>query len=672
MTGWSAHVSIGPVQGFVEEARRARDWWSGSFLLAWLAGRVMRAVQGEVRQGEAPRRCYGTVVYPILEGDPTWLALRGEAPGWPVGTLPNRFMVRLCDPEGFAADDPCGAAVRGSFNDLAEEVWRHFLDKEAVWSATGEPEKERERSRAIWDRQVRTFFEVSWVIAGEGQDGNLLLDRRKLCRDHPKEPEPGDHCRMVGDLQELSGLIRSERGGREAQDQFWGAVRKAVRERVYPRETETDYELLELGATERLSAIGLVKRLWPLLPDCTLGRVIGWPPYGEARDRRRWPSTATVASVPWRRWAWGRSPTECLRFAHRAEGHLPAEVAGERSRLPVLVGMEKFGAVEGALLYGDALDARRRREPERAGRIEAVAKALRDLQKAVEPTGGGFRERKFRAAVPYYAALVMDGDKVGELVGDEDLRGPTSRALQAFTAVVAGKPGGKEGGLVEREFDGVLVYAGGDDVQAFLPLDRAIGCALELREAYLRAFREAGVPQAATISGALVLADHGEPMGAVIREARGLLKDKAKKGNGRDSLVVAVRRPSGSTLELVSAFPGPFGAILDLAEAFARAPDDHATSFLYRVRERLGDLVEGRLAYSLDSEDRTKLLLAEWLRNRKARDVAWREVKQIEAAATVRSNDKGRDFFRLDGPLLARFLADRGVTLTTPGKEKGS
>ena len=38
------HFTLGPVQSFVAEARRLRDFWAGSFLLSWLSGQAMRAV----------------------------------------------------------------------------------------------------------------------------------------------------------------------------------------------------------------------------------------------------------------------------------------------------------------------------------------------------------------------------------------------------------------------------------------------------------------------------------------------------------------------------------------------------------------------------------------------------------------------------------------------------
>ncbi len=33
--------TLGPVQGFVAQARRTRDFWAGSFLLSYLTGKAM-------------------------------------------------------------------------------------------------------------------------------------------------------------------------------------------------------------------------------------------------------------------------------------------------------------------------------------------------------------------------------------------------------------------------------------------------------------------------------------------------------------------------------------------------------------------------------------------------------------------------------------------------------
>ena len=47
--------TLGPVQGFVAQARRTRDFWAGSFILSWLSSVAIASIQ---KQG-------GTVEFPV-------------------------------------------------------------------------------------------------------------------------------------------------------------------------------------------------------------------------------------------------------------------------------------------------------------------------------------------------------------------------------------------------------------------------------------------------------------------------------------------------------------------------------------------------------------------------------------------------------------------------------
>jgi len=698
-----AHVGIGPVQGFIGEARRSRDWWAGSFLLAWLAGRAMQAAEGRLPCG----RCYGRVVEPRLEGDPMWAALNGGALDWPIGTLPNRFVVELDDPAAFAENGPCGRAVRKEFAALASAVWRHFLH-DLDWNAVGGL-AQRARTWAIWRRQVRAYFEVQWVVGPSDFDDFDLLDRRKLCRDQFRPAEPKDHCRMMGDLQELSDCVRARERG--LQDRFWKAVRQSVWDRLYPRHAGRDvdraeYALLELERTERLSAIALVKRLFPLLPEATMARVVGWNPYGLARGRgqadgrragavRYWPSTATVASLPWRRDVWTNSDFRlaCSDFAVTASRVLPLESSAALPRLAALQsivsaedgGGARFGRLEGALFYADALDAQIRlasqSNPSRHQRLRTVRSALKRLLDTIDRTGAVDRS-SLPGPSPFYAVLVMDGDRIGEA----KRRHPdeVGRVIAEFTRLVAGEIG-SDGrsipGLVERDWDGVLIYAGGEDVQALLPLDTAIQAALALQEAFLSRVHDAfgGTPPATdlTVSAAIAIADHGEPMDRVIGFAHRLLKDSAKAANDRNSLAIGLLQRSGSGLRVVSKFQrsringpqraAPFSPILGLAKRLRTAPVGRTTTFLHRVERSLGPLIERPATASasgvgLGSKQRTALLVAEWLTNRELDETERRAAEEvitaIEEAATVRAAG-GRSAFNWSGPMLASFLAEQ-------------
>ncbi|WP_257265120.1 type III-B CRISPR-associated protein Cas10/Cmr2 [Endozoicomonas sp. ONNA2] len=109
------HFTLGPVQGFVAQARRTRDFWSGSFLLSWLSGVAMVDVQ---KQG-------GEIKFPIpAEGYLDWLEGNGIGKPPEQGAIPNRFKAVSAEvPEDF---DPkvVVETIRSAWRELAEKVWQ--------------------------------------------------------------------------------------------------------------------------------------------------------------------------------------------------------------------------------------------------------------------------------------------------------------------------------------------------------------------------------------------------------------------------------------------------------------------------------------------------------------------------------------------------------------------
>ncbi|WP_083234961.1 type III-B CRISPR-associated protein Cas10/Cmr2 [Candidatus Marithrix sp. Canyon 246] len=73
---------LGPVQGFVAQARRTRDFWAGSFLLPWLAGIAMNSVKNQ----------NGEIIFPLPDEDYLkWIKGKGEKSPPHQGNIPNRF-----------------------------------------------------------------------------------------------------------------------------------------------------------------------------------------------------------------------------------------------------------------------------------------------------------------------------------------------------------------------------------------------------------------------------------------------------------------------------------------------------------------------------------------------------------------------------------------------------
>ena len=132
---------------------------------------------------------------------------------------------------------------REELEKIAGAVWQNYLSAVADYG--------RDTSQ-IWKRQVNNFWEIAWVI---GED-SALLDYRKNWRSRVLPMEPGDKCSLMGNLQELSGFIRSKE--RKEQDAFWSALREKVGGH-------------ELEEGERLSAVALIKRFFCLVAQEAIG-----------------------------------------------------------------------------------------------------------------------------------------------------------------------------------------------------------------------------------------------------------------------------------------------------------------------------------------------------------------------------------------------------------------
>ena len=617
--------TIGPVQGFVAQARRTRDLYAGSFLLSYLAGWAMWAVL---------QAAGGEVVFPVVTdgaghiSDPLLAAIRAVATGDAVrggpslGTLPNRF--RACVPGSFDPGE-CYRAVMDAWRRVCNEVWDAFV---APVVSLGHG------VRTIWDRQVSNFWDVTWVV---GEDHGLL-DRRKNWRVFVPGAEPGDKCTVMGTLQELSGFVRS-RGGteREKQDLFWQALRSGIKD-------------LDLRKDERLCAVSLVKRLYPRVAKAA----VGWdlPVH--------YPSTSYIAAVPWIREVMEAEPEALPEFVDSAGG--VSTTKGSRIMFPDLVraarqhpGSAALADLDGNCFFRNALENDRLWEegtsPLRRSMVQKLEKLCRD------------------PASPFYAVLLMDGDRLGALLGEHG--GPrVSRALADF--------GGRVAGLVESN-NGVTVYAGGDDVLALFPLPYALRAAWRLREAYGQAFRqEFGAdtlgPNDGTVSAAVLFAQYHLPLKAVLAETHRLLDEVAKDHTGRDSLAVAVWKGAGRTV--TCSWPwealreGERDLLGDLVERFSggsKQEKELNSTFFYNART-LFDLLRDSLPGE-DQQLQEDLLTAEYVRNRE-RLVTVAEARERVARLLRLCRRSWRDAGGLhiaegplsfDGSMLVRFLAGRGI-----------
>lgn len=225
----------------------------------------------------------------------------------------------------------------------------------------------------------------------------------------------------------------------------------------------------------------------------------------------------------------------------------------------------------------------------------------------------------------YYALLMMDGDRMGAILsGDEktsisyrdsfhpqvrkgfDERAAKQPLIQRYgdqkRAISPNRHLAVSGALndfsqtvvrhvVESEYLGRVIYAGGDDVLAMLPVADLLPAMQRLRHAYsgtlpedadvswreLRADRKAlhckggfaylngrllrMMGKNATASTGAVIAHHQAPLAAVLRELRAA-EQRAKNEGGRDAFSITVINRSGGALHLTEKWGEPV-ALLD-------------------------------------------------------------------------------------------------------------
>ncbi len=141
-----------------------------------------------------------------------------------------------------------------------------------------------------------------------------------------------------------------------------------------------------------------------------------------------------------------------------------------------------------------------------------------------------------------FAILLMDGDSMGaklRLLDDIKEQKDLSKKLSEFTQKV------KE--IVEDENYGKLIYAGGDDVLALLPIEFALKCAYEIQEAFKEELKDieakikdkiqgeekADIKYSFTMSGGLLFAYHKLPLSYVLNKVREFEQKAKNSGKNR-------------------------------------------------------------------------------------------------------------------------------------------
>ena len=572
--------SITPVQDFIGKARKLRDYWTGSVLLSYLAFTGITAVM----EGLGPDH----ILYPSLQNQALveqWLEKKNSSfteflkendknlqklnkTSQSIASFPNKF-VFICNHEDIS--EVCKLIER-----RIDSEWKATAEIVKKYLAGFADNSRKARFGEIWDNTVDKFWKYSWAATNFATVNNRIEllsllqidkwqneyeamekfnscfdDKNKVFSDYDasnlygathslaqgllaagkmkptsfKNIQSGEKCPLCGEHEVLNDSPTDISAAEYNKNitAFWDKIRKAA---------NPDGEYTQVGMNERLCAICALKRFLPLGYVFTDKNHILYKTLVESYKDGNFPSTTEMA-----RWEKDCNLSEEERKKKAQDYHKSELVA------------------ENANDAGDNTDK-------------------------------------------YYAFLLMDGDKMGDLINGETTEATWSDVInikKKESTVFANKEFADKKRTINPALHlmisdslnnfarygvqpsvdaghGKLIYAGGDDVCAILPLTTAFETADKIRKVYQLSYGEVtengsvkmDAPKSdmskivmhlghsdnqdetkISLSGAIIIAHHKQPLKEVIQTAHSVLDGVAKEKSGRNSLAIRLMKRSG-------------------------------------------------------------------------------------------------------------------------------
>ncbi|MCS7078854.1 MAG: type III-B CRISPR-associated protein Cas10/Cmr2 [Chloracidobacterium sp.] len=617
--------ALGPVQRFIEAARSVRDLWSGSMILSWLAFQSLLPVVEQL----GPT----ALLYPALRGNPLldlWLAqdaqLGARAPQPTTRqkmtpSLPHRFLALVpWGKNGAAAHElaeRCRQACAKAWRELAESVRARLKQElDGQWTDWD----------ARWNHQIADYFSAATAVlplSGIGDE----IDRQ------------------------LADLLA---GKDTFADAFPAAEHVRAMARSIPRSDRPNYAQEQAGQWQY--QIELVQRSLAAartvrhIPSSTAGEG-PWPPkctlFGSFEQMG--PAQLSASSDFWNNLAQPNGGLSLDGVRIRAGEALCAVALAKRFSGPAFF-VKQLGVTPQDLRFPDTWtvaaavwlekanirpDQVRREYGEWNGRWLHWSKPDQDLETAGPCPEDVWRRiqhysRKEQLGPPptYYAILKLDGDDLGGWLRGEQspqarevihpklvayfeevdaqnaerlkARRPVGPALHAAISTALANFALHVAPPVIEAHSGTLIYAGGDDLLALLPVEKALPCAAQLAQAYRQNWyatdqnrREANrrewllMGKRATISGGMVVVHAKDDLRLALQDARAA--EHQAKATGKDALGMTVRRRSGEHTSAVC--PWPFAeSVIGWTDGFRRGASDRWVYRLYGMRGTLAGL----------------------------------------------------------------------------------
>jgi CRISPR-associated protein Cmr2 len=488
-------ISIGPVQDFIATARRSRDLWFGS----WLLSELSKAAAFSICEGKGEN--LSRLIFPAVT------SVEDLTPNSDYNVA-NKILAQVENPE--AIGRLVEQAIQTRLSQIRQQAFEGLTKTDGYFMEN------------IAQKQVDDMVEVFWSAYPLDDDSRYadvrtkvetLLKARKATRNFAS-------CSEWSSSAPKSALD----GQRES----------VIREEAFDKLTAGQLRRrFNVRGGERLCGVGLLKR------------------NGNRGTDDSFFSTSHVAALPLIERVGLEQQPELETYIRELTSALNlAKESSDLGRVPFrapyrandffsrTINQQRIG-YDGHILFAERLNDLIEDKSEKQKTRTNLEKARNALK--------AFLRRAFDGQSPltYYALLLGDGDNMGKAIdqaSDVEQHRSLSKALSTFAKNI--KP------IVVEKHKGSLVYAGGDDVLAFLPLHTVLQCARELANLFKQslqefAFQENGRKYQPTLSVGIVIAHHLEPLQDALTLVRSAERTAKTEVIGKEALALILSKRSG-------------------------------------------------------------------------------------------------------------------------------
>ncbi len=503
--------SIGPVQTFIASARRSRDLWSGSWLLSELAKACAKSLN-DLGNTKAQ------LIFPHV--DKSNQADLEENSDFSVG---NKVQVVLTIN---SVDE-----LKDIIDNAKKSVKKRFI-KEASNALSRLPKDKHYLRETIWNSQLDDYLEIqtAWARFGDdnsyhdaAQNAGRVLASRKATRDFSPT------C-TISEKDFITSLVQLD-NARKTTDKNHNVIKQpyqdlfmlpkssldGMRETVLKESGLQKNSLqrkLSLSKSEQLDTVGVIKRL------------------GFEKKAEQFTPFTRITAHAWIKEIAQKEPDALNKLK---------DTYRELCRLGVASGVTGNNEVyqdfayDAQLLYPSRLEVTLK---EYQNSDDKEAKEIVDNLKILKKTLAPLFQR-YGEPYRYGVLLLADGDRMGELLDKAKTQvqhQEITQALSNFAGQVA---------YTMRQSSGHCIYAGGDDVLGFVPLDKAYKCADDLQKLFANSLsgvaNKLGAENSPTLSVGLAICHIMTPLG-VIRELASQAEKFAKGDHVDESQGTEKRR----------------------------------------------------------------------------------------------------------------------------------